>query len=793
MSDHHDTLKTVTCHDLDASLDPYIVARAHRDASGVIDDFEYVDVNERACHYFQRSREEVLASTMRELLPRDFATQLVSWLGTVIETGTPAERFDAAFYNTGTHEMGRFDVRAVSDGDLVTYTFRDLRETHELLERYRQLLEYSSDFVVRTDRDGLIQWMSNSVTDILGYRTQDLVGTSFVDLLHMDDVVERLSILERMVDQEMVRFRVNLRGVDERFHTFSARAQRVTDSQGVVQGVIAGLHLIDNEVQAEATARHAEERYRLMANYGTDVISLERHGTVEWVSPYLEQLLNLSSADVVGRALSELVHPDDRTSLQSISRADGRRETQSLVLRMRMADSSYRWVTLRSREFVEDETGERLRVTSWRDAQSDVASQRALMTSENRFRLLAENSTDVVIECDVEGLIHWVSPSAQATLGWRVEGVVGTQFEDLVVGDDKHRVHELHSAMATHQPSPAVEVRFLTSTGHVRWMSMRMRQVRGLNGEKSVIIVALHDIDEEVNLRNAAWEMESRFHMLADNMTDVVYSVNLEGELTWISSSVIEQLGWQVADMIGHSVLDLILPEDRARVVAWRELLHFGEHLDDLMIRVRQGSGAFVWMKARAQATRDAHGHLSGVVVALRNCDAEVATRRALHTISAGSRVLIRGSDSMRMLQQMCQVAVDEGGYMFAWYGRKVNDERKSVEVFAHSLGQESYLEDISVTWGLDDLGQGLTGRAIRLGETCTATNIDTDDAFRPWRESALRHGFHSVAAIPIVVNGEIDGSWQVYAHELRAFTPQVLEVLEDMALEIGYGLSRSK
>jgi hypothetical protein len=42
-----------------------------------------------------------------------------------------------------------------------------------------------------------------------------------------------------------------------------------------------------------------------------------------------------------------------------------------------------------------------------------------------------------------------------------------------------------------------------------------------------------------------------------------------------------------------------------------------------------------------------------------------------------------------------------------------------------------------------------------------------------------------------VLVNGQVDGSWQVYAMEPRAFTPEVLTVLEDMAMEIGYGLSR--
>jgi hypothetical protein len=41
------------------------------------------------------------------------------------------------------------------------------------------------------------------------------------------------------------------------------------------------------------------------------------------------------------------------------------------------------------------------------------------------------------------------------------------------------------------------------------------------------------------------------------------------------------------------------------------------------------------------------------------------------------------------------------------------------------------------------------------------------------------------------VVKGEVHGAWQVYAMEPRAFAPDVLTVLEDLAMEIGYGLAR--
>ena len=143
------------------------------------------------------------------------------------------------------------------------------------------------------------------------------------------------------------------------------------------------------------------------------------------------------------------------------------------------------------------------------------------------------------------------------------------------------------------------------------------------------------------------------------------------------------------------------------------------------------------------------------------------------------------------LLHQMCQIAVDEGGYVMAWYGKKMDDAHKTVKVVAASVGHESYLSDVAVHWGDDERGQGPTGRAVRTGETCTSSDLDSDQSFAPWRDAARQHGFRSAAAIPVLVDGVVDGAWQVYAMEPRAFTPEILHVLEDMAMEIGYGLAR--
>ncbi len=99
---------------------------------------------------------------------------------------------------------------------------------------------------------------------------------------------------------------------------------------------------------ALAGARDAENRYRLVAEQVSDLVSvLDDQGRFVYASPSHERVLGLSVVEVLGQAVPERVHPDDYSGIaRSFSKAlsDG---AASTVARLRAKDESYRWFHLR--------------------------------------------------------------------------------------------------------------------------------------------------------------------------------------------------------------------------------------------------------------------------------------------------------------------------------------------------------------------------------------------------------------------------------------------------------------
>ncbi|MFZ5511774.1 MAG: bifunctional diguanylate cyclase/phosphodiesterase [Pseudomonadota bacterium] len=162
---------------------------------------------------------------------------------------------------------------------------------------------------------------------------------------------------------------------------------------------------------------------------------------------------------------------------------------------------------------------------------------------------------------------------------------------------------------------------------------------------------------------------------------------------------------------------------------------------------------------------------------------------RAQRTLSAGNRTLLRTGDETALLAEMCRVAVDVGGYRAAWVGYAQNDADKSVRVMASAGDTEGMLERVPVSWDDNEYGRGPAGTAIRSGTVQVVRDLGTDPRFVPWRFLAQAHGLVSVCALPLVVGGAVIGALVLYAMEQDAFDDAELELLDEMAADLAFGI----
>ncbi|WP_051564502.1 sensor domain-containing diguanylate cyclase [Desulfovermiculus halophilus] len=162
---------------------------------------------------------------------------------------------------------------------------------------------------------------------------------------------------------------------------------------------------------------------------------------------------------------------------------------------------------------------------------------------------------------------------------------------------------------------------------------------------------------------------------------------------------------------------------------------------------------------------------------------------RASYCLSQSLSAVIQARDETELLQEICRIAVEIGGYLFAWIGFAREDAEKWVQPVA-SFGQgNDYLHNVFVSWAENDpSGRGPVGRAVRSGKPQFSRNTAQDRDFAFWRDQALQRGFHSVAAFPLTIGTQVLGTLTFYNQD-DSFDREEVQLLTTLADNLSFGV----
>lgn len=162
---------------------------------------------------------------------------------------------------------------------------------------------------------------------------------------------------------------------------------------------------------------------------------------------------------------------------------------------------------------------------------------------------------------------------------------------------------------------------------------------------------------------------------------------------------------------------------------------------------------------------------------------------RALMTISEANQVAIKAVDEKKLLKDVCDVLIKNGGYRMAWVGYKEENENKDVRVVASAGYDNGYLDKLKATWSDTERGNGPTGIAIREGKIVAFPDLEKEVSFRPWAKDALKRDYKGSIAIPLFVNDKVLGAISIYSSFVNVFTSDEIKVLQELASDLSYSI----
>lgn len=259
-------------------------------------------------------------------------------------------------------------------------------------------------------------------------------------------------------------------------------------------------------------------------------------------------------------------------------------------------------------------------IREWKSEKERERIQLALREREAMFRLLAENSTDMISRHDLDGKYLYVSPACYTLLGYLPEELIGHSLFEFIHPED---LSEQLKAVSLLSPSQTVtNLRFRTrqKDGSLIWLETC---VRAILDSQTGAITEIHCSTRDITARRKAEEelraSEDRFRSLVQNSYEMILVISSEGKITFESPSATRILGYRPGLLLNQSLESLIHPEDQATVRAvFKDLTQKYELGDTIEFRARRANGTWVYLEALGTNLLD-QPDVNGIVVILRD------------------------------------------------------------------------------------------------------------------------------------------------------------------------------
>lgn len=267
-----------------------------------------------------------------------------------------------------------------------------------------------------------------------------------------------------------------------------------------------------------------ELEYRQLVDAVADAIFIAAGEVLEWVSPAFTALAGWTPEDLVGGPASALWHAGDRAVAGAVLERALAGQTARGTFRLRTRDGRDVWVEASLRPYSSAD-GRAGAVGMLRDVGDRVAAEEALAASEEQYRLVAENASDVVVSTDVDGVVRWATPSVSVLTGREPEDLVGRPYAEVIHPDDLARYHVIRASADDAGPLTYL-VRVRKTGGAYQWVSVAERPARDRAGRVVGRVASWRDIQHEVEAREALADSEARYRSLSDSSLDLIFVVD---------------------------------------------------------------------------------------------------------------------------------------------------------------------------------------------------------------------------------------------------------------------------
>ncbi len=242
-----------------------------------------------------------------------------------------------------------------------------------------------------------------------------------------------------------------------------------------------------------------------------------------------------------------------------------------------------------------------------------------LASSESQLRLLAENSTDMILLVREDGRCLYASPACRALLGYSPEEMLKISSKDAIHPQDVASLHDRRKWGDGDPPTATYRLR--RKDGSYVWVESVWRSVAAQAGQPLQRVVVVRDIDRRLAAERRIKESETRYRLLAEYSTDMVFQLDRDLVRRYVSPACRDILGYAPEELVGAQPLTMVHPDDAERLGAICQFVLRGvTERANIVYRMLHRDGRWIWVEAQLRTLKDPDGGApQGMIGALRD------------------------------------------------------------------------------------------------------------------------------------------------------------------------------
>jgi len=650
----------------------------------------------------------------------------------------------------------------------------------EAEHRYRGLVENIPAAVyIQPVGTGALTYISPQIEHLLGYTPEERLASVNGDwgsLIHPDDREQFETEDERANETgEPFRMEYRQRAKDGRYVWVREESVLVRDEAGEPLYWQGFLFDITERRRIEDALGQSEAKYRTLVEHTPAITYTETvadSGVTSYVSPQVEQMLGYTPEELdETNPFWNAMHPEDREWVTvEDERTSETGESFEVEYRLLHKDGRVVWVRDRAVLVSTDADG----TQHWQGVIHDITERKEaeeeLQHREEWFRSLVQNSSDVIVVIEADGIIKYQSPAVKQVLGLETKDLVGTnvfetvEFQPQDLADMQASLSEL---LARPGGSTSLEARARHGDG-----SWRVLEIVATNLLEDPAVGGIVGNYRDVTRRNEAQEKlresEERYRLVARATNEAIWDTDLLADRQVWNGAVEAMFGYPARQETDSAWWeDHIHPEDRERVVSGIDaVLENGEEMWSEEYRFRRADGTYAAVVDRAYVMRDEEGEpmrlIGSMMDATERKRAEESLRRRLELeniiADTSTRFLDATPDEIdrnieEALQKIVNFAGVDSSYVFQF------SEDGATMDNTHEWCAEGMEPQIQNLKGVPAESLPWFMARIRAGEVAHIPRVaDLPPEADAERRRFESQGIQSVVAVPMVYRGSLVG-----------------------------------